>query len=389
MKKLMQLYFLLALMAVISGLSGMPILSAKGKPDLRMFYRQYELKCVGQQIKLGKFCATKKNYSQAMNHFKTAQKLDPGNLQVAKEIKKIEGKENVPFEEKNLEAYQKKIITANKTMSKELAKVASLFVQTGRRYGGYTLAKRALEMDEKNKSASKITSSMQEEVGKIKKDIKQKIKDGKEKHAEFDEGIAELPFFIKFPKKFKTDKLWPVIIHVHGAGDKGSNAVTYFAPLRESGYVICAPSFGYSGQNASTTIEHDDQSLLKIVDYIVDHYAIDPSRIYLTSHSAGGYILYPAIGKHGDVFSAFIAFNSVYPGNSYTKQKPPNAKPILLIEGTKDHNRGITARAKRALENANFNKITFLELEGVEHNDLNASYDEIQDWLKKTFPEGK
>ncbi len=102
-----------------------------------------------------------------------------------------------------------------------------------------------------------------------------------------------MPYRMYFPADYdtETDKKWPLLIFLHGAGERGTDltAVYRHGPLREVEqgrdfpFLIAAPQL--SGQEYwGGYIE----SLNAWLDDLLQTHAIDPDRVYLTGLSMGG-----------------------------------------------------------------------------------------------------
>lgn len=103
---------------------------------------------------------------------------------------------------------------------------------------------------------------------------------------------GELKYLLYLPPDYSesSDKKWPLMLFLHGAGERGTdvNRVTIHGPMSlvKQGtnfpFIIVAPQCP-AGEL------WDNEPLLQLLDCIESSYAVDTNRIYLTGLSMGGY----------------------------------------------------------------------------------------------------
>ena len=87
-----------------------------------------------------------------------------------------------------------------------------------------------------------------------------------------------------------TDQRWPLLLFLHGAGERGTNVwlVAKHGPPKllrtkpEFPFVVASPQCP-SGQTWS------NDTVLALLDELLAKYRVDPARVYLTGLSMGGY----------------------------------------------------------------------------------------------------
>lgn len=109
----------------------------------------------------------------------------------------------------------------------------------------------------------------------------------------------------EYPKN--KAKKWPLILFLHGAGERGKNIwlVAKHGPPR---IVRDRPSFPFvvvSPQCPAGRI-WDQQVVLSLLDEILMKYRVDPSRVYLTGLSMGGYGTWDIGLAHPERFAALV-----------------------------------------------------------------------------------
>ncbi len=104
--------------------------------------------------------------------------------------------------------------------------------------------------------------------------------------------ILRLDYLLSLPEGYEADaeKRWPLVIFLHGAGERGSDldAVAKHGPPKRVAEGEKFPFLLVSPQCPAdewwTT-----QPVLELVDHLVAEYRVDPSCLYLTGLSMGGY----------------------------------------------------------------------------------------------------
>jgi predicted peptidase len=119
----------------------------------------------------------------------------------------------------------------------------------------------------------------------------------------------ELNYLLFLPVGYKADtgKKWPLILFLHGAGERGSDIwkVAVHGPPK---HVATHPDFPFivvSPQCPEGRI-WSNESLLALLEEVMAHHAVDPARVYLTGLSMGGYGTWELGLSHPDKFAAIV-----------------------------------------------------------------------------------
>jgi predicted peptidase len=116
-------------------------------------------------------------------------------------------------------------------------------------------------------------------------------------------------YLLFLPKAYdaKAEKRWPLILFLHGAGERGTNVwkvATHGPPKNVTGH----PDFPFivvSPQCPENQTWSKD-ALLALLDDITGKYAVDTNRIYLTGLSMGGYGTWDLGLAHPEKFAAIV-----------------------------------------------------------------------------------
>lgn len=154
----------------------------------------------------------------------------------------------------------------------------------------------------------------------------------------------EINYLLFLPKDYeaKSQERWPLILFLHGAGERGTNiwkVATHGPPEK----VTSEPDFPFilvSPQCPEGQIWSNDK-LLPLLDEITTKYAVDKGRIYLTGLSMGGYGTWNLSLSHPELFAAIAPicgggeFISPYL-SSHDKPTALRSLGIWAFHGAKD-----------------------------------------------------
>jgi predicted peptidase len=101
---------------------------------------------------------------------------------------------------------------------------------------------------------------------------------------------ADYSLYLPQGYKGSSNKKWPIIVFLHGAGERGTNIwkASTHGPTK---YIEKHPDFPFILVTPLCPDDHkwSDDVVLGILDQVIDKYAVDTNRIYLTGLSMGGY----------------------------------------------------------------------------------------------------
>jgi predicted peptidase len=120
---------------------------------------------------------------------------------------------------------------------------------------------------------------------------------------------AEVNYLLFLPQGYeaKAGKRWPLILFLHGAGERGTNiwkVATHGPPkqvatMRDFPFIVVSPQCP-EGQIWSRDV------LLGLLDEVMAKYPVDKKRVYLTGLSMGGYGTWDLGLAHPERFAAIV-----------------------------------------------------------------------------------
>ncbi|MDB4921158.1 prolyl oligopeptidase family serine peptidase [Mucilaginibacter sp.] len=205
-------------------------------------------------------------------------------------------------------------------------------------------------------------------------------------NSSFDRGsfIAKgdtLPYRILFPQNFDPTKKYPLILVLHGAGERGNNNESQLLygtklflkdTIREKyAAIVVYPQCPANGWWASNKFEEDSvthktkfifltnapptkamQSLLGLVDQFLDKPFVNKHQVYIGGLSMGGMGTFEIIRRKPNVFAA--AFAICGGDNTNNAKKYAKKVPLWIFHGQKDslvpyaHSEAMVAAIKEA-----------------------------------------
>lgn len=188
------------------------------------------------------------------------------------------------------------------------------------------------------------------------------------------------------PKKYKSKDKHPLIIFLHGMGERGTNIenIKKHGPPK-----VCNSMKGFDFIAVSPQCLKDNKGkgwwntddLNKLYDYILKNYKVDKDRIYLTGLSMGGFGSWAWAAANPDRFTAVAP---VCGGGNPKQAKKYGKLPIWAFHGDKDtvvaykKSVDMVNAIKKAKGNA---KLTTYP--GVGHNSWTKAYNdkELYKWF--------
>ena len=194
---------------------------------------------------------------------------------------------------------------------------------------------------------------------------------------------ARLHYLLYLPPNYdKGDKPFPLILFLHGAGERGTDLskVKIHGPpklvekQRDFGFIVVSPQASKFGWDA--------KALLKLLDEIEEKYKVDKDRVYLTGLSMGGYGTWALAAEAPKRFAAIAPICGG--GNPATAKKLKDV-PIWVFHGAKD-NAVPLARSEQmvdALKKAGAKEVKFTVYPDAGHDSWTATYNnqELYQWF--------
>lgn len=211
-------------------------------------------------------------------------------------------------------------------------------------------------------------------------------------------GDQSMPYVVYVPRDYVAEKQWPVILFLHGAGERGDNGLAQTGtgigtairrnPERFPCLVVmpqCPNGRGWGARIGNLVDESPEtaQLALAALDATMKRYRCDPDRVYLTGLSLGGFGSWYIAAKNPQRFAAVIPVCGG--GDPAQMAGPLKDLPIWAFHGDQDQ-AVLPARSREmveAIKAAGGTKVKYTEYPGVGHNSWDRAYGdaEVIAWL--------
>jgi len=188
----------------------------------------------------------------------------------------------------------------------------------------------------------------------------------------------KLPYVVHVPRDYTPDRKWPVVLFLHGAGERGDDGLKQsqvglgtalrMLPGRYPAIVVmpqCATGARWSDAMARFALTALDQTMKE--------YSCDPSRQYLTGLSMGGYGSWLIAAQYPERFAAVAP---ICGGGDPANAAKLKELPIWVFHGDADQAVPV-ARSREmveAIKTAGGTRLKYTEYPGVGHNSWDAAY---------------
>ncbi len=215
---------------------------------------------------------------------------------------------------------------------------------------------------------------------------------------------GELPYRLYVPDDYSEGKTYPVLLFLHGAGERGSDNEAQLknviqklfddptSPVYQS--IVIVPQCPEGEQWVDTPwadgnydiryVEESNElgAVLNILDSIQSTYSVNENRIYVMGISMGGFGTWDLLMRHGDLFAAAIP---ICGGGDINGVYNLLDKPIYTCHGDADGTVPVegTRELYQSIVEDGGEMITYEELAGYGHNvwDYVAEKEGLMDWL--------
>lgn len=213
-----------------------------------------------------------------------------------------------------------------------------------------------------------------------------------------------LPYAIYIPKNYDCGEIYPLLVFLHGAGERGTDNELQLtvalqkmfddptSPVYDS--IVIAPQcpeerqwvmapFDCGNYSIAETPESEElEAVCGIISNCIADYNIDKDRIYVTGLSMGGYGTWDMLCRHGNRIAAGMP---ICGGGDPSFARKIKYIPIRTFHGSEDVAvpPDGTRKMFAALKNAGSKAVQYTELDGMDHGIWDTVYSDRDnlDWL--------
>jgi|SRR5687767_8296470 len=212
------------------------------------------------------------------------------------------------------------------------------------------------------------------------------------------------PYVVYVPREWTPDRSWPVVLFLHGAGERGSDGrrqmqIGAAAAIRSSPERVPALVVLPQAPAEERWIGPPADAAMQALEEVVREFRGDRDRIYLTGLSLGGFGTWHLALANSGVFAALVPVcGGIVPNGSApsVRQSPLTAAapdpyaftaerlrslPIWMFHGSEDTViRASESRKMHEALRAAGADVQYTELEGVGHNAWDRAYGNAEMW---------
>lgn len=326
---------------------------------------------------------SEQNSSTSYNNSRSSQNSGTSFLKVNDNSQQS----SVTSENSSVSSFQNSYDADNNVSSEESAKYTSKENGDISEENNSASSKQNITLTKENSFDSSNNSTVDLGV-KITKKYSFKISDDATfKYETFNDAKSgkSMPYRLHIPKKFKSNKQYPVILFLHGAGEIGSDNEQHLGNFKQgfsiagdllSEAIIVCPQTpaGWSLYDYEIGDQNGYLAIAKrIVDRVVKKYNGDTDRIYVTGLSLGSFATWDIIDAYPNYFAAAVPVCGG--AGSYASENFINT-PIWIFHGTADPTVSYESSLStyQAIINNGGRNVKFTALEGVAHNAWDYAY---------------
>lgn len=189
------------------------------------------------------------------------------------------------------------------------------------------------------------------------------------------------------PSGYTPARKWPLLILLHGSGDRAENMFPLWrsAELAKN-VIVCA----LNSRNPQGWDGEDQKAILDLIPQLGKEVAVDPSQVWLGGFSAGGFMAAAVEVQFHKTFAGAIIMGS---GDVYAQRFKEEYKAaaqeghFYLFVGEKDPNNPVMKQTDKNLEAAGCRHKKFVEAAGIGHSYRPQDVQEIGKWLMGAIQE--
>ncbi|MFB2934567.1 prolyl oligopeptidase family serine peptidase [Aerosakkonemataceae cyanobacterium BLCC-F154] len=189
-------------------------------------------------------------------------------------------------------------------------------------------------------------------------------------------------YLLFLPKGYETKEKWPLILFLHGAGERGDN-LNFLKRHGVSRVVEEQADFPFIVVSPQCTHRQywSVPLLLRLLDEAIANFKVDPERIYLTGLSMGGYGTWHLAAAHPHLFAAIAP---ICGGGDVDAAFNLKNLPVWAFHGAKDRVVPISESEEmvKAVKKIGGN-IKFTVYPETEHDSWTETYNnpELYEWF--------
>jgi poly(3-hydroxybutyrate) depolymerase len=186
-------------------------------------------------------------------------------------------------------------------------------------------------------------------------------------------------YVLDVPGKYAPAQRYGIIFMFHGSDGRPEN----YAAAKNKGYILCLPA----SRDPQGYDDEDMKRIVEIAKEVLATYSIDRDRVYVSGHSAGGFVTCHLCTDHPEIFTAGAPVSGCLVTEDMARKMLRT--PFRVVSGGKDFNHDQSQKSVEDMRKAGM-EATFDELPDRAHNPpAEAWKDQFEwtgGWCRRTVP---
>lgn len=186
-------------------------------------------------------------------------------------------------------------------------------------------------------------------------------------------------YLLNLPSAYAPTKKYGLILMLHGSGGRPENYAGSFGAAPGKDYLVCLPA---SNNPAGWESKADGEQIVGMIEEILKAYSVDRERIFISGHSAGGFMTCVLTGERPDLFTAAAPVSGcILQG---TEKKLLHV-PFYVVSGKGDFNHAQSAQSVEKMKQAGMD-VKFDDPDGWGHNPPPEAFARVFSWFDGLCP---
>ncbi|MBI2920837.1 MAG: alpha/beta fold hydrolase [Planctomycetes bacterium] len=186
-------------------------------------------------------------------------------------------------------------------------------------------------------------------------------------------------YVLNVPAGYKPAQKHGIIFMFHGSGGRPESYESNYAAAKNKGYLLCLPAStdpqGYS--------DDDMKQIVEIALEVLATYSIDRDRVFVSGHSAGGFVTCHLCSDHPEIFTAGAPVSGCLVNDAMAR--PMLKTPFYVVSGGKDFNHNQSKQSVEDMRKAGM-EVKFDEPPEWAHNPPAEAWQRTFEWMEGLVP---
>jgi predicted esterase len=188
-------------------------------------------------------------------------------------------------------------------------------------------------------------------------------------------------FVLGLPVAYNAARKWPLLILLHGSGDRAERMFPLWRTAELTRHVIVV---ALNSRNPQGWDGEDEKAILDLIPQLSKEYSVDPAQVWIGGFSAGGFMAAAVEVQYHKLFAGAVIMGS---GDVYAQRFKDDYRMaaveghFYLFVGEKDPNNPVMKQTDKNLETFGCKNKKFVEVPGIGHTYRPEDVQDIGKWL--------